>query len=188
MSRPGMILRVMREMQSPADALLMAKACGWAFVLPMIKHCVGVNGLATMMRKSPQDRPRDRAREIRIVTFARWSARLARWRSGGNCLERGLIAYRYLCEAGADPMLVVGIGRGERGVVGHAWVLIEGCPVGESSSALGMYTPVFAFASTGQLVAGAAAERAVSMNDASPGSVAAPAGATVAQPMLNEAS
>lgn len=180
MSRLTALRRVAREVQSPADALLMAKVCGWAFVLPMAKHLVAVKSLATTMRKAPRGHVRDRAREIRIVTYARWASRLTRWRSGGNCLERGLIAYRYLCEAGADPMLVVGIGRGEEGVIGHAWVLIDGHPVGESLSVLATYTPVFAFASNGQLVADAAAEGAVSKNAAHAASVASAASRTPA--------
>ena len=154
MTGTSVVRRVAREITSPADAVLAAKACGWAVVLPVMKHLVPVKSLAATMRKAPEGTPRDRVREQRIVTFARWAARLTRWRSGGNCLERGLIAYRYLCEAGAEPMLVVGVGRGEHGVIGHAWVLIDGRPVGESLSALSMYTPVFAFASTGAVVEG----------------------------------
>ena len=92
--------------------------------------------------------------EVRIVTFARWAARLMRWKSGGNCLERGLIAYRYLGAAGASPTLVVGLGRGERGgIIGHAWVLLDGRPAGESESAIAEYTPVFSFAPDGSLLA-----------------------------------
>lgn len=151
------IRRVAREMTSPADVVLAAKACGWAVLLPILKHLVPVKSLATTMRKSPRSSSRDRAREQRIVTFARWAARLTRWRSGGNCLERGLIAYRYLCEAGAAPTLVVGIGRGDKGVIGHAWVLIDGRPAGESPAALASYTPVFAFAPDGALVDGVTA-------------------------------
>jgi len=158
------IRRVAHEVTSAADVVLAVKACGWAFVLPVAKHLIPVKSLATTMRKAPSAQARDRAREIRIVTFARWAARLTRWRSGGNCLERGLIAYRYLCEAGADPLLVIGVGRGEQGVIGHAWVLIDGRPVGESLSALATYTPVFAFASSGALVEGAAAERPAPAN------------------------
>jgi hypothetical protein len=150
----ALIRRVTRELESPSDVLLGLKSCVWALVLPVAKHLIPVKNLALTMRKAPRHAVRDRAREERIVTFARWAARLTRWRSGGNCLERGLIAYRYLCEAGAAPMLVVGVGRGDRGVIGHAWVLIDGRPAGESPSALAIYTPVFAFAANGELVAG----------------------------------
>lgn len=144
-------------MTSSADVVLAAKACAWAALLPLLKHLVPVKSLATTMRKAPRGWSRNRAREQRIVTFARWAARLTRWRSGGNCLERGLIAYRYLCEAGAEPTLVVGVGRDENGVIGHAWVLIDGRPAGESPAALASYTPVFAFAPDGELREGATA-------------------------------
>lgn len=117
-----------------------------------MKHLVPVKSLAAVMHRSPRTPQRDTAREERIVTFARWGARLIRWKSGGNCLERGLIAYRYLGEAGANPTLVVGLGRADRGgVIGHAWVLIDGRPAGESQAAIDAYTAVFAFAPDGTL-------------------------------------
>lgn len=146
--------RVAGELHTWSDVALGAKSCAWAVALPVLKHLVPVRRLAMTMRKAPDGSARDGAREQRIVTFARWAARVTRWRSGGNCLERGLIAYRYLCEAGAEPLLVVGVGRGEEGLVGHAWVLVDGRPVGESPSTLAAYTPVFTFASSGELVEG----------------------------------
>lgn len=149
-----MIARVLSRFTGPADVVLAVRVLGWAMVLPILKHIVPVRSLAAMMHRAAGDRPRDAAREERIVTFARWSARLMRWRSGGNCLERGLVAYRYLSAAGANPTLVVGLGRADRGaIVGHAWVLVDGRPAGESPSAISEYTPVFAFAGDGSLLA-----------------------------------
>jgi hypothetical protein len=49
-----------------------------------------------------------------------------------NCLERSLVAYRFLGRAGASPQLVIGVARDERGVRGHAWVTVDGRPIGES--------------------------------------------------------
>ena len=86
--------------------------------------------------------------------FARWAARVRRWNSGGNCLERGLIAYRYLGAAGASPTLVVGMGHNDGDVIGHAWVLVDGRPAGETETSLANYTPVLTFAADGSLVAG----------------------------------
>ena len=144
--------RVASHFTSPGDVLLAVRVLGWALVLPVMKHLVPVKSLAEVMHQHPGTSHRDLAREQRIVTFARWGARLVRWRSGGNCLERGLLAYRYLCAAGARPILVVGLGRGESGMLGHAWVLVDGRPAGESQSAVDAYTPVFAFAPDGSLL------------------------------------
>lgn len=149
-----MLQRVFSRFTSPSDVLLAARVLVWAMVLPAAKHVVPIRDLARLMRLTPGvHAARDAALEERIVTFSRWGARLMRWKGGGNCLERGLIAYRYLGAAGARPTLVVGLGRADRGgIVGHAWVLVDAQPVGDSVSALSEYTPVFAFASDGTLL------------------------------------
>jgi hypothetical protein len=94
---------------------------------------------------------RDATREDQIVTLARWTCRLTRWSSGGNCLERGLITYRFLGAANAQPSLVVGIGRGERGEIrGHAWVLVDGKPAGESLASVSEFETVLTFGPDGE--------------------------------------
>lgn len=145
--------RVAGELHTFSDAVLAAKIVCWALVLPALKHSIPVRSLATRMHRRPTTPRRDPALERRIVTLARWGARLVRWKAGGNCLERGLITYRYLGAAGASPTLVVGIGRADQHtVIGHAWVLVDGRPVGESESSLAIYTPALAFAPDGALI------------------------------------
>ena len=146
-----MLSRMGEEVQTLSDAGLAAKVIGWALVLPAMKHAVPVRSLALVMHQRPRAAVRDANRERQIITFARWAARITRWKSGGNCLERGLIAYRYLCAAGARPTLVVGIGRSDGGVTGHAWVLVDGQLVGEPTTAIEAYTPLFAFDPDGRL-------------------------------------
>ena len=146
--------RVVSRLSSPADVWLAVRVMGWALVLPIVKQVVPVKSLARVMHLDADTVTRSQVREEHIVTFARWAARLTRWKSGGNCLERGLIAYRYLGQAGAHPVLVVGLDRiGASGLIGHAWVLVDGQPVGESVSSLERYTPVFAFGADGVLTA-----------------------------------
>jgi hypothetical protein len=155
--------RIRAQFTSLGDVGLALRVFGWALVLPVLKHLVPIRSLARVMHVAPspsfnrhllnRSNPRDGVLEGRIVTFARWGARLIRWRSGGNCLERGLIAFRYLGAAGANPTLVVGLGPDDRGgMIGHAWVLLDGRPAGESEASVGIYTPVFAFASDGTLL------------------------------------
>lgn len=149
----SVLARVAARFSSPRDVGLAVRVFGWALVLPILKHLVPVQSLARIMHRASRQTARDAVHEERIVTFARWGARLIRWKSGGNCLERGLIAYRYLGEAGASPTLVVGLGHGDTGsLVGHAWVLLDGRPAGESAAAVSVYTPVFAFAPDGSLM------------------------------------
>jgi len=143
--------RIREEVRTLADVSLAVRVIGWALVLPIVKHLIPVRSLASVMHQAPVLTVRDAALERRIITLARWGTRLTRWKSGGNCLERGMIAYRYLTAAGAQPTLVIGIGRNERGVAGHAWVLVDQRLVGEPRSAIAPYTPVFAFGPDGQL-------------------------------------
>lgn len=144
--------RITSRLSSPADVWLAVRVMGWALVLPLLKQAVPVKSLARIMHLHPDRVTRSPAREEHIVIFARWAARLIRWKNGGNCLERGLIAYRYLGRAGAHPLLVVGLERvGDSQLVGHAWVLVDGQPVGESLASLTRYTPVFAFGADGAM-------------------------------------
>ena len=149
--RGHMLRRLGQEVHSVSDVILATRALAWALVLPALKHVVSVKTLAAIMHRPPRRSTRDAARERRIITFAHWGARLTRWNTGGNCLERSLIAYRYLCAAGAHPTLVIGVGRDRAGVIGHAWVLVDGQLVGEPQSAIACYTRAFAFGPDGHL-------------------------------------
>jgi hypothetical protein len=129
------------------------RVLGWALVLPLMKRLVPVRSLARVVHRAPTRQFRDPILEDQIITFARWGARLVRWAAGGNCLERGLIAYRYLGAAAADPTLVVGLEReGGGALTGHAWVVVDGRPAGEAPGSLDRYTPVFAFGPDGALM------------------------------------
>ena len=145
---------------SPADVLLAVRIMAWACTLPLLKHLLPIRSLVRVVWRGPRLEAHA-AREERVVTFARWACRLTRWKSGGNCLERGLIAYRFLLEGGAAPTLVIGMGRGERTeIVGHAWVLLNGVPAGESAASVGEYVRMFAFAPDGALMRSAPEPRA----------------------------
>jgi len=87
---------------------------------------------------------RDRERELRTAHLVR---RLCRT-SGGNCLERSLILYRYLARANADPRLVVGMGKPDE-FIGHVWVTVDGRPLLDSPETLHAYTEVVRFGARG---------------------------------------
>ena len=112
--------KVLSRFTSVSDVFLALRVLGWALVLPILKHVVPVRRLAAVMHLAPRSDPCNFPREDRIVTFARWGARLIRWKSGGNCLERGLIAYRYLCQAGAKPTCTSSSRAWKRATSAHA--------------------------------------------------------------------
>ena len=89
---------------------------------------------------SPRGPARDPSREERTIRVV---ARLSRT-SGGNCLERSLVLYRYLARASADPRLVVGMARPDE-YLGHVWLTVDGRPLLETHETLGPYTEVVRF-------------------------------------------
>jgi hypothetical protein len=142
-------IRVRTQITSAADLWLAVRMCGWALLLPVLKRVVPIRPLVRLLRRSPDGSAFPAAR---IVLYARWAARAVRWRSGGNCLERSLLAFRYLGASGAQPTLVVGLAPSGSRMIGHAWVLLDGRPVGETNDELRRFTAVMAFACDGTLV------------------------------------
>ena len=136
--------------RSPADAWLMARMAAWALCLPVLKRVVPLPRLVQMMAAPAATRPgpRDAEREGRIVAISRLvSAPLVRADIG--CLQRSLLAYRFLGAAGARPSLVVGMRREAGQVHGHAWVTVDGEPAGESAAWVGQFSPALVFGSEG---------------------------------------
>jgi len=129
---------------------------GWAIALPVLTSTVPLATLIRLMARKP-GRGRDAAREHRIAGLARLSHRAASLGLRDNCLERSLIAFRYLTAAGAAPALVLGAKRGVDGVVeGHVWLLMNGEPVHDSQLRISEFAVVTEFASDGRPAAACA--------------------------------
>jgi hypothetical protein len=127
-------------------------ACSLRFLkrvmpLPLLVRFVGHRAIRSKQVSS------DTASRIealnRIATLSRWSCRLTRWSTGGNCHERGVVLYRYLRASGFCPSLYVGFRRDDSGHVrGHTWVEVDGRPVGESASSVAEFERAVLFDST----------------------------------------
>lgn len=128
----------------PRDAVLAGRIVGWLCVLPLLKRRLPLARLVRLMWLRPRGAARDPRREERTI---RAVARLSR-ASGGNCLERSLVLYRYLARANADPRLVVGIARPDE-YLGHVWVTVDGRPLLETPDGLASYTEIVVFGSGG---------------------------------------
>jgi len=134
-----------------ADVLLPARLRAWAVVLPFAKHLVPLRLLARIMwsrRRGPADGERQR----RAIELSLWASRLPLPRARNNCLERSLLAYRYLSRAGAHPRLVAGMRRADGALGGHVWVLLDGAPVHDDPAELRDFVEVVAFADGGRRV------------------------------------
>jgi hypothetical protein len=122
----------------------------WSLALPLLKHTVPLPRLGRLMWRRAGETAVG-ADVDRIVTLARWAARFRPLPGRDNCLERSLIAYRYLSAANADPRLVVGVRRLRGRIDGHVWIEVDGVPLHESESVI-EFEPVVALGAGGARV------------------------------------
>jgi hypothetical protein len=127
---------------------LRLRMVAWSVALPVLKRVLPLRMLARLMWREPEG-PRRPEREAAVVNTARKIYRFRPSRSRHNCLERSLLAYRFLAEAGADPVLVVGVANPNAKVLGHAWLSVDGEPVDETAHSLEDFTPVVSFGTRG---------------------------------------
>jgi len=153
----GHLARLRQAVSGPADVWLLCRMLAWSTVLPVVKRALPLPRLVRLVRPRRQGNARDRSRELAIEALSAWVFKTRPPGARDNCLERGLVAYRYLARAGAKPTLVVGMRR-TAGRHGHVWVCVEGAAVHDDAEALAAFEPVLAFASDGRLVLGERAQ------------------------------
>lgn len=142
--------RVAAELARPENGWLAARIFGWAAFVRLAKYAMPLTTLVQIVTPASQPGTRDPHREQRIARFADWASRIVRPTTRGNCLERSLVAYRYLVRAHADPRLVIGFRRGDAGVLGHAWVLVDGQPLSDSPATVAEYQVAMSFDAAGR--------------------------------------
>jgi hypothetical protein len=145
----GRLGRAVAAVESSSDGFLAARMLGWALVLPVLKSVLPLERLVRIMATDGRPGARDLRTERTIGTLARLTHRIVGVGRRDNCLERSLIAYRYLSATNADPRLVVGACRGETGIEGHVWLLVDGAPVHDTWEGIGRFAPVTAFRADG---------------------------------------
>lgn len=116
-----------------ADPSLFLRALGWRLVLPALKIAVPIGTLADWM-SARKTAPHPTA-AAGINSVKRLLAQGGRLVVSGNCLERSLLLYRLLSQAGADVSLVMGVRRDAAAVAGHAWVELDGRPLADATTA-----------------------------------------------------
>ena len=149
----GRAKRVAGELVRPADSWLAARILCWAAFVRLAKYAIPLQTLVQMVSPTPREGPRDPCRERQIAVFADWASRIVRPRTRGSCLERSLVSYRYLVRARADPRLMIGFRRDESGVLGHAWVVVDGQPLSDSPATLAEYQVAMSFDARGRALA-----------------------------------
>lgn len=126
-----------------SDARLLARAIGWRLALPVLKYAVPLRTLARWMAAQPASAWSAESRQARLASVRQLLTHGGRLVISGNCLERSLVLYRFLGEAGASPTLVMGLNRDDATVGGHAWVELDGEPV--AAETVGQFVPVLTF-------------------------------------------
>ena len=150
----GRRLRVLAGLLStPADAILVAKTVGWMAVLPVLKRVLPLPTLVRMMWRPGTARARQHERELHTARIVQGLCRA----SGGNCLVRSLILYRFLSRANAEPTLVAGMGK-PGDFLGHVWVNVDERPLLESPASLRPYVEMIRFGADGRLLSPGVAE------------------------------
>jgi hypothetical protein len=148
------------HVSSSSDVVLVARMLGWWVALPLLKRTIPLPRLVRLAQLDPRHPSRDPGREAKVAELAEWLFKVRPRRARDNCLERSLVAYRFLGRLSAEPELVVGVGtEGER-TVGHVWVTVDGRPVHDQPASLNAYDRVLVFRSDGsrsELREGAAA-------------------------------
>ena len=145
--------RLREVLGSPADLFLLARLLAWAAALPILKRTRSVSRLVALM--TPSESQRSNARiERSAITLSRWIYRAPF--VPDNCLERSLLAYRYLVRDRREHRLYLGIRADEGGYPGHAWLTVDGVPVHEPDEALEAYVPLVVFDGYGKVVSASA--------------------------------
>ncbi|CAN5667269.1 hypothetical protein BH18ACT13_BH18ACT13_01600 [soil metagenome] len=131
----------------PSDWLLLARMTLWRVTLPVLRRALNTERLVRLLA-APRPYPRDPGRETLVLAVA---GRLWR-RSQGTCLERSLAAYHALGRIGASPRFVLAAAHDPDGIVGHAWVEVDGRAVLEATDPRTRYTALVEFDAAGRLV------------------------------------
>jgi Transglutaminase-like superfamily len=119
----------------------------WRLALPLLKRALP---LPRLVRLAARAGPGDGAVTPTQVVGASHRLFGERAPESSDCLERSLLTYRFLAEAGVAPELVWGLQRDSGRLIGHAWVLVGGTPVDERPEALERYAPVVTFDANGE--------------------------------------
>lgn len=147
------VRRLARIVSSPRDASLLVRMLAWSFSLPLLKRALPLPRLVGLMHSDTQADLRDGRREERIAALSEWVFRSRPRRSRDNCLDRALVAYRYLGGAGAEPTIVVGVARDSTaGIAGHVWVTVDGDPIHDDLATLADFATLTAFGADGRPV------------------------------------
>lgn len=121
----------------PVGGLVERAPAGAADATPEI----GAHGMPRPSATRPDDDP---ARTARLV--GRWRAAvdraLAALPGDRGCLVRATALHRHLRAAGLDAVVRIGVRRTGDALDAHAWVEVDGAPIGEPADHVAAFAPL----------------------------------------------
>lgn len=114
------------------DAILLPQMLYWTARLRRSKRKLTLAELVHAAARPVSATPDPRSWP-HILRLARWSSELLGGSRDG-CVERALVAYRFLRGAGARPVVVAGVRTQASAWEGHAWIEMDGRPPPEMAA------------------------------------------------------
>lgn len=141
----------MRASNRVRVATLPIRITAWTLAVARLKRRLPIERLVRIVSTEPT-MGRDPEVEAKIVTWAWRASRRRLGASPENCLDRSLVAFRYLGWAGAQPRLYLGVRREADEMTGHAWLAVDGEPVREPVSIAQDFAALIEFDARGRRI------------------------------------
>lgn len=143
----GAISALRRQRVTPREALAVASMLARAPVVWWRKDRMPLPSLVQFFDHPPRSTPCCIDPERLIVLT---SAAFRRIGLKDFCVPLALLAFARLTRCGFEPEIVFGIAKTGDRLHGHAWIEIDGRPVGEGASPYETFRKTFAYSSAGR--------------------------------------
>lgn len=128
----------------PMDRRIVLRAAIW---LPGMDLALRVRGFQWLIQHAPTARPAQGGVQPEAVErarrYSRWLAAVSRHHiARARCLQRSLVLHYWLRQEGLPSELRIGVQRAGDGILGHAWVELDGQVVTDAPSAIAHFAPL----------------------------------------------
>jgi hypothetical protein len=117
--------------------------------LGVLKHFVPLQRLARMTWREPARISSPHEHQQAVARVAKVRRLFGRF--DDDCLQTSLVLFSELSHLGADPTLAIGFRRSDGRVAGHAWVTVNGDPVGDTRQPSAEFTLACRFGRLGSV-------------------------------------
>lgn len=134
---------------SPSDAATIFGVVAWMVALPLLKFALPLPALVRLVCfRAPAGRE-SRARARKIVALIDCLYQKGPLRRNGTCLERSLLAFRFLARTYPGSRLTIGVREIDGHWLGHAWLSVDDRAVNGARVPSGAFCPIVAIDANG---------------------------------------